>query len=198
KAVTGQIRDAYGTRTDAAENLISDLSNLAEQVGQFAEQGGKLTGRTAPKVASITGQLLQILVNFDGLTCDVNVMALGIKQRELIVEATRPGEYDPELDRAVQQINELIAKLQELCNRHVHDLYDDTAAGADDTALAVPGGGETAEAGETPNVEERICRQRCGDLYHAFMRAEDAYLRADQKAKDARAKVGSLPQDRKS
>lgn len=195
KAVTGQIRDAYGTRTDAAENLISDLSNLAEQVGQFAEQGGKLTGRTAPKVASITGQLLQILVNFDGLTCDVNVMALGIKQRELIVEATRPGEYDPELDRAVQQINELIAKLQELCNRHVHDLYDDTAAGADDTALAVPGGGETAEAGETPNVEERICRQRCGDLYHAFMRAEEAYLKADKKAKEVRAKVGSLPQD---
>lgn len=176
-----------------AEELINEIGNLQSMAQQLAQQMGQVAGRSVgPQLASATGQLTQILTNFDIWACGTMVTALGLKHRELALAATRASPADPALDRAVQDMGELIARLQELCNKYVYDadLQPDAAAGE------APAPEPVAEPPAPPSmsVQERICYDRCGDLYHAYLRAEREYERGRRAAEEARARASDRRQ----
>jgi hypothetical protein len=176
-----------------AEELINEIGNLQSMAQQLAQQMGQVAGRSVgPQLASATGQLTQILTNFDIWACGTMVTALGLKHRQLALAATRASPADPALDRAVQDMGELIARLQELCNKYVYDadLQPDAAAGE------APAPEPVAEPPAPPSmsVQERICYDRCGDLYHAYLRAEREYERARRAAEEARSRASERRQ----
>lgn len=175
-----------------SEEALSKLSDLQSLSQQLAQQQGQFAGKSiGPQFASVTNQLQSFLLNFDIWACATAVTAFGIKQRELAVAAARAQPPDPALDRAVQDLGNLIAQLQELCNRHVYEMYD-----------GQPTGGGTAGTPPSPPVEEpppprmsvqeRICYDRCHELYNQFVRAEFDYDRARREAERDRQRASDL------
>jgi hypothetical protein len=173
---------------DLSKTALERLADLQSAAEQFAEQQGQFAGRTVgPKLASVTNQLQQVLLNFDVWTCGSAVTALGLKHKQIAMEALRADPPDPALDRAMVDLGNLIAQLQELCNKHVFD------AGLAPTPTAVAAGSDGAPA-PTPapeppalSVQERICYSRCRDLYVAYLQAEREYNAARRAAESARA-----------
>lgn len=198
-AVTYDIEDIRERVADGrlsekeAEELINEIGNLQSMAQQLAQQMGRIGGRSiGPQLGSATAQLTQILTNFDIWACGTMVTALGLKHRQLALAATRASPADPALDRAVQDMGELIARLQELCNKYVYDadLQPDTAAGE------APAPEPVAEPPAPPSmsVQERICYDRCHDLYLAYLRAEREYERARRAAEEARSRASERRQ----
>ncbi|HEX6322545.1 MAG TPA: hypothetical protein VFZ36_02375 [Vicinamibacterales bacterium] len=158
-------------------DITSKAQNLAEQL---AEQQGRFLGRKiGPKLGSVTNSLLQILTDFDVWACGSAVTALGIRHRQLVVEAARAIPADPAADRLVSDLGELIARLQELCNQHV---FGDARAAAGANRTGADAAPPTVEEPPQPemSVQERICQSRCQDLYVAYLRAEAEYDRAQR------------------
>lgn len=174
------------TLSEEALSKLSDLQSLAEQ---FAEQQGQFVGRKiGPKLGSASNSLMQIITNFDIWACGSAVTALGIKHRQIAVEALRTDPPDPALDKAVVDLGNLIAQLQELCNKHVYD------AGLAPPPTAVAAGNAAPAGTPTPeppalSVQERICFDRCRELYVAYLQAEREYSRARRDAESARARA---------
>lgn len=172
-----------------SEEALSKLSDLQSAAEQFAEQAGKFSGRKiGPKLGSASNSLMQILTNFDIWACGTMVLGLSLKHRRLAVEAAAAQPPDPALDQAVVDFGNLIAQLQELCNRHVYD------AGLAPRPTAVATGTDAAPApAPAPDpeprrpVDERICQQKCGELYAAYLRAEREYEREKRTAETWRA-----------
>ena len=171
-------------------SLLNEVQNGAQQL---AKQQGRFAGRSiGPQFASATNQLQQFLANFDIAACGTMVTALHLKRQRLAVAAAAARPADPALDKAVDDFGRLISQLQELCDRHVHRIYGNQPTGA--------GGAGTKGATETPpteepprmSVQERICYNRCRQLYIAFLNAERDYDRAKRSAELIRSRANSL------
>ncbi len=184
-----------------SEEALSKLSDLQSAAQQLAQQQGQFAGRSiGPQFASATNQLLQVLLNFDVWACGTSVTALHLKRQRLAVAAAAAQPPDPALDRAVDDFGRLISQLQELCDRHVHRIYGDPKAGGGTGTTPQP---PVEESPPPPrmSVQERICYDRCHELYNQFVRAEFDYDRAlrdaqrdRQRASDARRDAGRAAQ----
>ena len=174
-----------------SEEALSKLNDAQSIAQQLAQQQGQFAGRSiGPQFASATNQLLQVLTNFDIWACGVSVTALHLKRQRLAVAAAAAQPPDPALDRAVDDFGRAISLLQELCDRHVHRIYGDPAGGGGGSGAA--GGAEPPPTVEEPprlNVQERICHDRCGELYNQFVRAEFEYDRARREAERDRQRA---------
>ena len=185
---------AAQTAETMAEEGLSKLSDLQTAAEQLASQQGRFAGRSVgPKFGSATNSLLQVLLNFDIWACGSAVTALGIKHRQLVVEAANAIPADPALDQAVSELGNLIAQLQELCNRYV---YDAGLSNGSSTAAGTGSAGATPVPVEEPtpptmSVQERICYNQCHELYVAYVRAEFEYDRARRAAEQARSRATS-------
>lgn len=181
---------AHAQPTEAqAEEILAKTNDAASIAEQLALQGGRIGGRTGMRVASASGSMATILTNFDVLACGLSVTALSVHMRNITMAAAMAQPADPQLDQLASQLRDLVAQLQALCNRYVHDVPTGVATGAGagnaGAGDAEDGAGATAE-GPVPTVEERICRQRCEPAYIAFLEAERAYERALRDAQRAR------------
>ena len=184
-------RAQQSTAESLSEEALSKLNDAQSIAQQLAQQQGQFAGRSiGPQFASATNQLLQVLTNFDIWACGVSVTALHLKRQRLAVAAAAAQPPDPALDRAVDDFGRAISLLQELCDRHVHRIYGDQPAGGG-------GSGAAGEADPPPTVEEppqmsvqeRICHDRCGELYNQFIRAEFEYERARRAAEQDRQRA---------
>ena len=188
---TAQQSTAEGLSEEAL-NKLNDAQSIAQQL---AQQQGQFAGRSiGPQFASATNQLLQVLTNFDIWACGVSVTALHLKRQRLAVAAAAAQPPDPALDRAVDDFGRAISLLQELCDRHVHRIYGDPSGGggAGTTGGAADEPPPVAEPEPTMSVQERICHDRCGELYNQFIRAEFEYMRARRGAEEDRQRASTL------
>lgn len=170
-----------------SEAALSSVSDLQARAQQLAQQQGQFAGRSVGnQFASATNQLLQVLTNFDIWACGMTITALHLKRQQLTIAAA--VEDDPALDQAVTDFGNLIAELQELCNRHVFGEGNEaTGLEGDRTGGdATPPTVEEPPPPPTTTVQERICYNRCIDLYAAYLRAERLYNRRRQWAEEAR------------
>jgi hypothetical protein len=183
------------TAEGLSEEALSKLNDAQSIAQQLAQQQGQFAGRSiGPQFASATNQLLQVLTNFDIWACGVSVTALHLKRQRLAVAAAAAQPPDPALDRAVDDFGRAISLLQELCDRHVHRIYGDPSGGGGGTGTAGGAGGTdappTVEQPPQLSVPERICHDRCGELYNQFIRAEFEYDRARRDADRDRQRAG--------
>lgn len=188
------------TAEGLSEEALSKLNDAQSIAQQLAQQQGQFAGRSiGPQFASATNQLLQVLTNFDIWACGVSVTALHLKRQRLAVAAAAAQPPDPALDRAVDDFGRAISLLQELCDRHVHRIYGDQPGGAGGAGTAGGAGGAdpppTVEEPPRMSVQERICHDRCGELYNQFIRAEFEFERARREAEQDRQRANDRRRD---
>jgi uncharacterized protein YkwD len=179
------------TAESLSKTGLEKLADLQSAAQQFAQQQGQFAGRSVgPQLASASNQLLQVLLNFDVWACGTSVTALHLKRQRLAVAAAGMQPPDPALARAVDDFGRLISQLQELCDRYVHRIYGPPGSGAGAGTGTIPSPPPVTEPpAPTMSVQERICYQRCHDLYAQYLRAEMDYDRARRAAEAARQRA---------
>ena len=192
---TGPAPAQQSTAEGLSEEALNKLNDLQTAAQQLAQQQGQFAGKSiGPQFASATNQLMQVLLNFDIWACGTSVTALHLKRQRLAVAAAGASPPDPALDRAVDDFGRLISQLQELCDRYVHRIYGPPSGGGGTTGTTPPPPVEEPPA-PTMSVQERICYDRCHELYVQFLRAELDYNRARRDAETARRRAAERRQE---